>query len=224
MEIEVPELTEAAGLLMPDDRVTRGTDRPDPVRGAVSLGVPVTQPITAELAGADAALRALLDDRAWAFHLVHLGATFTPGEDASFGQAWLTVRLARDDGAEIPPPIVWSLTPQRAERPVERSRSLKIGANLGFEASVELGSTGTGSEVFVEGYGLQEPSCTWEFTPTSMDEVRGSQRLALVTRIPRDAAVTGSVDLRATLRRRRLGILPFRMALDTGEPLSFPLK
>lgn len=223
MEIEVPDLTEAAGELVPDDRVTRAADRPDPVRGAVSLGVPVVQPITAELAGDDAALRAFLADQAWSFHLVHLGATFTPGEDARFGQAWLTVRLARDDGAEVPPPIVWSLTPQRAERPVERSRSLKLGANLGFEASVELGTTGKASEVFVESYGLQEPACTWEFTPTSSDEVRGSQRLALVARIPREAAVTGSVDLRATLTRKRLGVFPFRVALDSGEPLSFAL-
>jgi hypothetical protein len=124
----------------------------------------------------------------------------------------------------VPPPIVWSLTPQRAARPVERPQSLKISAKLAFEVSVELDTTGKGTEVFVESYGLQEPACTWEFTPTSMDEVRGSQRLALIARTPRKAAVTGSVDLRATLNRKRLGLFPFRVTLGTGEPLSFTLS
>ncbi|MGI5375201.1 hypothetical protein ACQEV2_13315 [Streptomyces sp. CA-251387] len=223
MEIEVPELTEVATVLQPDDRVTRGGERPDPVRGAVSLGLPVVQPITEDLAGDDAALRTLLGDREWSFHLVHLGATFTPSEDARFGQAWLTVQLRRDDGAEAEPPIVWSLTPQRAAQPVERPLSFTLGARLLFEASIEVSTTGRRTEVFVEGYGLQEPTCTWEFTPTSTDEVRGSQRLALVARTPRETAVTGAVDLRATLTRRRLGFFPFRTTLDTGAPLSFTI-
>lgn len=223
MEIEVPQLTEVAGVLEPDDRITRGNDRPAPVREAVSLGIPVVQPLTAELAGDDMALRTFLADQAWLFHLVHLGATFTPAEGTRFGHAWITVRLTRDDGAQAPPPIFWSLTPQRAERPVERSQTLKISAKLGFEASVGMERTDKRTEIFVESYGLQESTCGWEFTPTSTDEVRGSQRLALIARTPRMTPVTGSVDLHASLTRKRLGVFPFRMTLDTGEPLTFTI-
>lgn len=155
MEIKVPELTEVAVLLEPDGRVTRGSERPEPVRGAVSLGLPLVQPITSELAGDDAALRTLLDDQAWSFHLVHLGATFSPHTDARFGQAWLTVQLSRDDGAEAQPPIVWSLTPQRSAQPIERPLSLTLGASLLFEASIEVATTIRRMEVFGKATGCR---------------------------------------------------------------------
>jgi hypothetical protein len=146
-----------------------------------------------------------------------------PGDDARFGQAWLTVRLTRNDAA-APPAVAWSLAPLRAERPVTQSRTLKLGAKLALEAAIEVQSSGTRNEVFLEAYGLQEPACTWEFTRTSLDEIRGTHRLALVARTPHDAPVTGTVDLRATLTRKRLGMLPYRVALDNGSQPSFALN
>jgi hypothetical protein len=224
MEIELPELAEVDAVLEPDDRVVRGADRPEPVRGAVSLGMPVVQAVTADLAGADAALRAFLADEAtdWSFHLVYLGATFTPADGARFGKAWLTVRMSRDDGA-APPPIAWSLTPQRTERPVERPTSVKIGAKLIFDTSLEVAAAGRRNEVFIDSYGLQEPACTWEFSRTSVDELRGTQRLALVARVPKDIPVTGVVDLRATLLHRRLGLLSYRVPLADHATPAFRL-
>ncbi|MBP2325904.1 hypothetical protein JOF56_006289 [Kibdelosporangium banguiense] len=222
MDIEVPGLTEAPAVLEPDSRTTRGKAKAEPVHGVVSVGLPVVQAITPELAAGDLALQAFLADTAWTFHLVHLGATFAPGEDR-FGQAWLTVTLARSDGAATPPPIIWSLTPQRAQRPIEQSRSLKLGAKLGFEASAEIVKSGKREEIFVETYGLQEPACTWEFTSTTLDQVRGTQRLALVARVPAGTPVSGSVELRATLSRKRLGLFPFKVAVSGGGPLGFTL-
>jgi hypothetical protein len=224
VDIEVPELVETAAVLEPDGRVTRGQVKPETVRGAVSVGLPVVQPVTEELAAGDLALKTFLADQrsAWRFHLVHLGATFTPGDDR-FSQAWLAVRLARDDGANTPTPIVWSLTPQRAQRPVDRTRTLKLGAKLGFEAAAEISTSGKREEIFVESYGLQEPACTWEFITTTLDEIRGTQRLAIVARIPSDAAVTGTVELRAILSRKRFGLFTYKAALDSGAPMSFTL-
>jgi hypothetical protein len=226
MEIELPELIETAAILEPDARVTRGASRPDPVRGAVTLGLPVVQPINQKLVGDDAALLAFLTEEGsiWRFHLVYLACSFTPSDHASFGQAWLTVRMTRDDSLAEPPPIAWSLTPQRAERPVERSRTVRIGAKLALEIAAEVQTSAPHNEIFVQSYGLQEPTCSWEFTRTSLDEIRGTQRLALVARAPSDSAVTGTVELRATLGRQRLGLLTYRMALDSGSPLSFTLN
>jgi hypothetical protein len=225
MEIELPDLTQAAAILEPDARVTRGVNTPDPVHGAVSLGLPVVQAINEKLVGDDAALLAFLAEEGsgWRFHLVHLACSFTPGDHASFGQAWLTVRMTRDDGVTEPPPIAWSLTPQRAERPVERSRTVRIGAKLAVEIAAEVQTSAPANEIFVQSYGLQEPTCSWEFTRTSLDAIRGTQRLALVARTPSESAVTGTVDLRATLSRQRLGLLTYRIALDSGSPLSFTL-
>lgn len=224
MEIEFPDLTQVAAVLEPDERVTRQDSRPEPVRDALSVGMPVVQDITADLVGEDLALRAFLADgnAQWRYHLVHLGTSFTPADGAHFGQAWLTMRLTRDDEA-TPPAIVWSVTPQRSEQSVERPKTVKLGAKLVFEASAEIQSTSKHTAVFLDSYGLLEPSCTWEFTRTSLHEIRGSQRLSAVIRTPRDATVTGSIDLRATLTRRRFGMFSFRVALDNGSPIAFTL-
>lgn len=44
-----------------------------------------------------------------------------------------------------------------------------------------------------------------------------------MARTVRDVAVTGTVELRATLTRRRFGLFPYRSALDNGDPLTFAL-
>jgi hypothetical protein len=225
MEIELPELREVPVVFPPDFGGRHGQPRSVPVHGEISLGEPVVQAIDAELAGDDVALRAFVADQApaWRFQVVFLGATFLPGDGAHFGKAWLTVRMTRDDGAAAPPAIAWSLTPQRSQRAIERPRSVRIGAGLVFDASVEVASSGKRNEVFVDTYGLQAPVCSWEFTRTSMDEIRGTQRLALVARIPKDATITGTVEVRGTIVRKRLGVLPYRIPLDSHIRLSFSL-
>lgn len=224
LTVEVPDLAQVDAIIEPDWGARGDSHRPDPMAGVISLGRPISQQITVDLAGDDAALRAFLTDEgsAWCFHVVHLGVTFKPDDGSRIGQAWLTVRLARADGVPEPPPIAWSLMPPRSERPVERTRSLTIGANLGFDASLEFATRGRRNVVFVETYGLQQPTCGWEFNRTPLDEIRGTQRLALIARIPKDTVTTGIVELDASVIRRRLGILPYRTAL-AGVPLSFAL-
>ncbi|GAA4070226.1 hypothetical protein [Nonomuraea soli] len=226
MELDAPDLAWLPATMTADARVTRGRPRPAPVRGAVTLGRPVVQPLTEELAAGDPPLRAFLAEQggAWRFHLVHLGCSFLPEPGARFAQAWLTVRLARADGVPEPVPIAWSLDPLRSERPVEQTTTVKIGAKAVLEAGVEVSTTGSRTEVFLTAYGLQEDTCTWEFTRTAREEIRGGQRLALVARTPGRALAVGEVELRATLVRRRLGVLPYRVALDGGEPLTFRLS
>jgi hypothetical protein len=77
--------------------------------------------------------------------------------------------------------------------------------------------------VFLDTCGLQEPACTWEFTRTALHEIRGSQRLAAVVRTPRDAPTSGSIELRATLTRKKFGMFAFRAAVDNGSPIAVPI-
>jgi hypothetical protein len=228
MDVAVPELRDAPVTLVPAARVTRGfrgrESSPDQLRDALSLGVPVVQAVSAELAGEDKALLAFLaqEASAWRFHLVHLGCTFMPGDGDRFDQAWLSVQLARSDG-DSPPPIAWSLAPDRASRPVTNPRTITLGAKLLIEASVEVQTSGSHTETFVTTYGLQEPNCSWEFTRTSLDELRGTQRLALITRSPKDVSVTGTISLRATFTRPRFSKITYRLLEADAEALSFAL-
>ena len=153
-----------------------------------------------------------------------MACSFVSSEDTRFGQAWLTVRLGRGDDRVEPTPIVWSLTPQRSERFVAQTRTVKVGAKLWLgEGNVEVQSSGSHGEIFLDTYGLQEPSCTWEFTRTSSDEIRGTHRLALVTRAPADAPVNGTVELTATVQRKRFGLFTYRVMLDGGAAVEFSL-
>ncbi len=226
MELDIPPLRDIPAVLEPDIRATRGQrERADLVVGACSVGEPVVHAVTTELAGADAALKAFLDQTGstWRFYVVFLGCTFNAPDGMRFDNAWLTVHLTRADGA-VPTPIVWSVDPQRRTRAYDQTRSVSFGASLGIgKASVEVSSTGQADEVFIEAFGLQESACTWEFSRTAAEEISGMHRLVLVTRCPSDAPSKGRVEIRATLSRRRFSVIPYRMTTPDRPEVSFVL-
>jgi hypothetical protein len=60
---------------------------------------------------------------------------------------------------------------------------------------------------------------------TQSSPIRGTQRFVLVVRTPRETGAAGIIDLGATVRRRRLGILSHHAQLeDTPEPLTFTIE
>jgi hypothetical protein len=237
MEIYVPTLKEFAVMLEPqelsgvpsDVDMVRGRGRPaaTPVHDALSMGVPVVQPMTHDLAGDDLPLRAFLagDGSGWSFHLVSLSCTFSPRGREIFRWARVTVRLTAHGVQGELPPIAWSLTPLSASRPVEQTGTVTLGATLGFVGvSADLGTARRHKETFVTAYGLQQPVCSWEFTRTSTDELLGCQALRLVVRSPRGLRTRGDVQLEAVLARRSIGALGYRAAAPSaGEPLAFAL-
>ena len=225
MDVTVPELEYVAVTLAPERHTTRGFGRPPaPLTDVVTLGMPVVQRVTSDLAGADTSLTQFLrdNDSRWKFHIVHLGCSFRPPAGMNIAKARLSVELGAAD--EATRPIVWSLSPQRMQRAVERSRGLKLGANLGIaETAVEVTVAGEASEVFIESFGLQESACAWEFRQTVMDSVSGTHRLAVVTRSQRDLSPSGRISMSATITYRRFKLLQFRSDLTEQEPLAFQL-
>jgi hypothetical protein len=227
MEVTVPELTPVPTVLTSTRSADRGrAASPPELRDRLSLGEPLALPLTPDRTGEDAALRAFVEAEAATsgYWLVHLACTFTPADDERLERAWLTVSLERDDGAQAPGPIAWSMAPMRLERPLQRGRTLKIGANAAFaSAGVETGTTTTGAAVYLAALNLQEPTPTWEFTRTAADEIRGATQLALVVRAPRAAPVSGTVELTAALRTRRFGLLPMRAETLARPAIGFRL-
>lgn len=225
MELEIPELRELPVVLEPEVRRTRRIgDKAAALEGALSLGEPIVQAVTPELAGDDTPLREFIaQTQEWRFFVVYLGCSFLPPDGAEFDKAWVSVQLRRTDLQE-PGPIVWSLAPVHAKRAVERSRTIRLGANVQLgQAFVELGSRGEASEIFIESFGLQQASCTWMFSKTSTEQIRGAHRLVLVARCPGGNLSQGVVEVRAILRRQRWALSRYRAPLPEGSQLEFSL-
>lgn len=226
MELEIPELPAVEAVLRSSGRVTRGPSTAVEMRGRLSLGEPVGVAITPEFAAGDAELRAFVEAEIGVSHywLVHLACTFTPGDGEPLHKAWLSVELARGDGAESGRPIAWSMTPMRLARAGEHSRTLKLGANAKLaQAAVESSTRIEESVVYLEALHLRESKPTWEFSRTEADEIRGATLLALVVRAPASAVVDGTVELTAAVRSRRFGVVPFRAELPDRPRLTFRL-
>jgi hypothetical protein len=228
VEVQVPELPQVETVLADIGRATRGSaSTPRELRVRLSLGEPLAVPMTAEFAAGDAALRTFVEGEAAIsrYWLVHLACTFSPPDDERLERAWLSVSLSRDDdGTAAPRPIAWSMNPMRLERPVQHARALKVGANAKLvEASLDAGRTITGGAVYLEALNVQEPTPSWEFHRTDADEIRGSFQLALVVRAPREAGVDGTVELTATIRTRRFGLLAVRAEVPDRPAVGFRL-
>jgi hypothetical protein len=225
VELPVPQLDDVPVVLEPDTRTTRGRhEQTGPVHGAVSLGVPIVQPVTAALAADDLPLREFLEKNGaqWSYSLVYLGCTFLPVSGSTFEKAWVTVDLGQPDAPDARS-IIWSMSPMRQSSQRQISRTIKLGATVGIvEGSVEMGSDGSQTETFLQAFGLQEPSCSWEFSRTLADEIRGSFRLMLVARRPAQFPSRGAMKVSATLNRRWLGLTTYR-ASAAEAPVWFSI-
>jgi hypothetical protein len=226
VRLETPDLEFVPVTLAADRGTTRGFGGSPLLTSVVTIGLPVVQQITEELVGEDEALRQFVrrSYREWQFHLVHLGCSFHARDGMQIVKSQVAVRLDLEQAGDRSQAIVWSLLPQRMERPVDITQGLKVGAKLGFvETTIELTSAGKGSEVFVEAYGLQESDCSWDFRQTPQDSISGTHRLALIARSPRNVVTNGQVTVGATISYRRFKLMPFRLELADQPPITFEL-
>jgi hypothetical protein len=224
MEVAAPELRILETVLEPSATVTRGGVE---LRDQLSVGEPLAIRVTPDFAGADAALAQFVaaEEATASYWLVHLACTFAPSNGRRIDEALLSVALERDDGAAAPPPIAWSMAPMVLERPTQQARTLKLGANLqAVQAGMDAGTTVTGAHVHLRAVGLHESRPAWEFRRTPADEVRGSYRLALVARVPRDAPASGIVAVEATIHEQSRMLRKMRARAVERSGMRFRLS
>lgn len=170
-----------------------------------SLGTPDVLVLTPATTEDDRRLHDRLAQQADAiFTNVQLACSFYPTEEWAFNGARLTVALARGDGKQAPAPIAYSLRPLSGQDDTARESTAEIGADVKF-VNVRAGEKTTRSgDVFVRGYGLQESTSYWEFTPTKERPLDGSFWLWLIAKAPleTDLALTSSLQVRAAPRHR----------------------
>ncbi len=175
-------------------------------RPRASLGTPDVLVLTPTTTDDDGRLRDHLAQESSAiFANLQLACSFQPAKDWIFTGAKLTVVLARADGRAAPAPIAYSLRPLSEMDGTARENNVEIGADVKF-VNAKVGEKSTrGGEVFVRGYGLQESTSFWEFTPTRARPLEGSFWLWLIAKAPleTDLAITSSLLVQVSPRRWR---------------------
>ena len=182
-----------------DNAALPAEDRP-----RASLGTPDVLVLTPATAEEDPRLRdRLAEEKSAIFANLQLACSFRPAKDWRFTGARLTVVLARADGKAAPAPIAYSLRPLSELDGTARENNVEIGADVKFVSAKAAQKSTRGGKMFVRGYGLQESTSFWEFTPTRARPLEGSFWLWLIARAPleTDLAITSSLLVRVSARR-----------------------
>ncbi|WP_327417291.1 hypothetical protein [Streptomyces sp. NBC_01233] len=196
------------------------TPTPQPrLTGRISLGAPVVRPLTGvQAAEGDGDWGAFLESQAdrYDYLLLSLVCSFRPASDgAPFTDAGIGIRLEAPDEPADRQPIAWSISPKRRAVPVPPSGSLTLTANLMLvDAGVEFTPHQGGQEkLFVVGMGERDSDPEWRFTATPGTPLVGDESLALIVRTPAGTPTRAHVTVAATVRQRRLGLIPYRAEL-----------
>jgi hypothetical protein len=182
-----------------DNAALPAEDRP-----RASLGTPDVLVLTPATADEDVRLRdRLAQEEGAIFANLQLACSFHPARDWIFTGARLTVVLARADGQAAPAPIAYSLRPLSELDGTARENNVEIGADVKFVSAKAAQKSTRGGKMFVRGYGLQESTSFWEFTPTRARPLEGSFWLWLIVKAPleTDLAITSSLLVGVSPRR-----------------------
>jgi hypothetical protein len=182
-----------------DNAALLAEDRP-----RASLGTPDVLVLTPATTEDDPRLRdRLAEEKSAIFANLQLACSFRPARDWKFTGARLTVVLARADGKAAPAPIAYSLRPLSELDGTARENNVEIGADVKFVSAKATQRYTRGGRMFVRGYGLQESTSFWEFTPTRVRPLEGSFWLWLIAKAPleTDLAITSSLLVRVSPRR-----------------------
>lgn len=191
---------------------------PERVGGRVSLGAPMVRPLTAAAAAAgDADWRPFLEaeGRDSVYLLLSLFCTFRADPDSdAIVDAAVGIQLEAPDAAADRQPIAWSIAPKRRSRAVNRAGRVALTAKLAIvESTVEYAPDLAGEEVFVVGMGERDSDPEWRFRATGGFPLIGDEELTVVVKAPAGVPARASVTLAATVRHKRLGLIPYRAAL-----------
>jgi hypothetical protein len=187
------------------------------ISGRVSLGTPVVRPLTADSATTDPRWREFLEAEAAhsAYLMLSLFCTFRAAPDGDpIADAAIGVRLQAPDAPADQQPIAWSIDPKRRARPVPRTGRISLTAKLTIvESTVEYTPDGSREELFVVGMGERDSDPEWRFCAVSGSPLVGDEELTIVVKTPAGIPARADVTVAATIKHRRLGLIPYRADL-----------
>ncbi|MFJ5932859.1 hypothetical protein [Streptomyces sp. NPDC093071] len=199
------------------------TPTPQPsLTGRISLGAPVVRPLTGmQAAEGDGDWGEFLDAQSahYDFLLLSIVCSFRPSSEGTpFANAGIGVRLEAPGQSDDRQPIAWSISPKRRAVPVAPSGSLTLTANLmlvdaGMEFTPHQGGR---EELFVVGMGERDSDPEWRFTATPDTPLIGDESLSLIIRTPAGVPTQAHIAVAATVKQRRLGLIPYRAELPSA--------
>ncbi|MGK4581626.1 hypothetical protein [Kitasatospora sp. HPMI-4] len=217
VSIDVPVLRDVE--LSPVPRLNTPTTSA-PLRGRVSLGVAVVRRLTAEQAaqGDEEWLDFLESESAHSdYLLLSLVCAFRPADnDDVFVDAGVGIQLEAPDEPEDRQPIAWSIAPKKRASPAGRVGRIALTAKLAIvESTLDVTPNQQQEHLFLVGMGERDSDPEWRFKATSSVPLIGDETLTIVVKAPARAAVRAHVSVAATVRQRRLGLIPYRAELPS---------
>ncbi|MFI0723646.1 hypothetical protein [Streptomyces sp. NPDC021224] len=188
------------------------------VEGRVSVSTPVVHPLTPREAAADTAewLGFLTAEAAHSdYLLLSVTCAFRPPANGDpFADATVGILLEAPGAPADRQPVAWSLSPRHRSRPAGRSTAVTLTARLAIVESTLAVTPGAPRESpFVIGMGERDSDPEWRIHPTSAHPLVGDETFTVIVKAPAATPAQARVSVTATLRHRRLGLLPYRAAL-----------
>ncbi|MFJ2186418.1 hypothetical protein ACIOJE_00475 [Kitasatospora sp. NPDC087861] len=189
------------------------------LRGRVSLGVAAVRRLTAEQAaqGDEEWLDFLESESAHSdYLLLSLVCAFRPSDnDDPFVDAGLGIRLEAPDEPADRQPIAWSIAPKKRLAPGGGvGGRIALTAKLAIiESTLDVTPNQQQEQLFLVGMGERDSDPEWRFKATSSVPLIGDETLTVVVKAPTGATVRAHVSVAATVRQRRLGLIPYRAEL-----------
>jgi hypothetical protein len=196
-------------LLPADQTITR----------RVQLGSPTQLPVTQrELETVRYLASAASCSDGSRFCLLRITPTFHEGKGGVIEEGFVRVTL-ETPGQRLPEsPKVWWMRPGNIEEATTRSRNIRGASNVApIQAGVTFGTSYEKHDPFIVAYGLQCPTAYWKFTRTRGRDIRGSHELEMVIWIPGECETEALIEIHATARIRKFGMVPVRGNLDNDS-------
>jgi hypothetical protein len=178
----------------------RGAD-PDSLPTRIQFGGPIATPLLAKDVQDNPDLVAFMRDEKDGWQLVHSGVTFEMGGgDRELETADVQLQLS---GGKA---IAWSLLPEVASTPIQRTVSYTFAPQLKLAAVEASGGSVSGSEVqsgqtpYLRAKGLLGSQPAWRFERTDMMSLDGTFRLVMVVRASLGVTAKLAVTLGGSVR------------------------
>ncbi|MEU1803608.1 hypothetical protein [Streptomyces sp. NPDC019937] len=198
--------------------VSEETPQSPALTGHLTLGGPVSVPVTSELVAGDPELPAFLEAETHTvvYHLLHCAVTCA--QDAP-EPALHTINLDLTLSADIkgPPasgPIAWSMAPRQLTGTADPSAPVRLGPRLGLRDDHH--APPAGERVCVEARRELRSDPGWEIRRTGTVPIGGTYRLVMVVRAPRGTVTWAAVAVGATVRE---GHTPHRYRAEIAHPV-----
>jgi hypothetical protein len=189
-------------------------DAPSRISSLVSVSAPVVGPLDIDKAARNYPhLSAYLQQRRHTHELKTLSiACSFASRSHPLLRAAIVISLTRDDQATDHTPIAWCLQPDRVDKPV-RTLPTKLSFDIAVppKAKVEVGPAQEDPNreryvILAHGEGTATPE--WLFRRMSKHDFDGTHWLGMIVLLPRKTPVTADIALTATIRDKKLGVIP----------------